>query len=71
MTASKRLFKVTQEFRISGETGSRVMKTDETIWAEWPLPSGQVTVYLDMIPFRAKREEFDSSVVPASKWPAD
>jgi hypothetical protein len=71
MTASQRLFNVTEEFRIRGERGSRVMKTGEKVWAEWPLPTGEVTVYLDLIPFRAKREEFDSSVAPASKWPTD
>jgi hypothetical protein len=71
MTASKRRFIVTQEFRVRGEQGSRVMKAGEQVWAEWPLPNGEVTVYLDLIPFRAKREEFDSSVAPASKWATD
>lgn len=71
MMASKRFFNVIKEFRVRGEAGSRVVKTGEQVWAEWPLPSGEVTVYLDLIPFRAKREEFDSSVAPASKWPTD
>lgn len=71
MPASKRLFNVTQEFRIRGERGSRVMKTGEQIWAEWPLPSSEVTIYLDNTPFRAQRQEFDSSVTPVSKWPTD